>query len=91
MKALEIINFGANELKKNNIISSRLDSELLLSNILNKKREEILTNLNQEIDAINLEKYKKLYVSLKDKDFSENVKNSVHTGFATKNKLNQDI
>tara|TARA_B100000963_G_scaffold337336_1_gene333238 strand:+ start:1761 stop:2600 length:840 start_codon:yes stop_codon:yes gene_type:complete len=60
MKALEIINFGANELKKNNIISSRLDSELLLSNILNKKREEILTNLNQEIDAINLEKYKKL-------------------------------
>ena len=62
MKALEIINFGANELKKNNIISSRLDSELLLSNILNKKREEILTNLNQEIDIIDLEKYKKLII-----------------------------
>ena len=33
--------------KKNN--SSRLDSELLLSKILNKNREEILINLDQEI------------------------------------------
>ena len=49
MNALDIINFGAKELKQKRIASSRLDSELLLSKILNKKREEILINLNQEI------------------------------------------
>ena len=49
MNALDLINFGAKELKQKKIDSSRLDSELLLSKILNKKREEILINLDQEI------------------------------------------
>ena len=42
MNALELINLGTNELKQKKIESSRLDSELILSKILNKKREEVL-------------------------------------------------
>ena len=37
-------------LSKKKIESSRLDSELILSKILNKKREEVLINLSQEIN-----------------------------------------
>ena len=45
MKALDLIKFGERELKQKKIVSSRLDSELLLSKVLKKKREEILINL----------------------------------------------
>jgi release factor glutamine methyltransferase len=62
MNALDIINFGAKELKQKRIASSRLDSELLLSKILNKKREEILINLNQEICQKYFSEYKKLII-----------------------------
>jgi len=60
MNALELINFGTEELKQKKISSSRLDSELLLTKILKKKREEILINLDQEICQKNFSKYKKL-------------------------------
>jgi len=49
MKTLDLINYGTIKLKKRKITSCRLDSELLLSKVLNKNREEILTNLDQEI------------------------------------------
>ena len=49
MNALELINFGAKELRQKKINTSILDSELLLSKILKKNREEILINLDQEI------------------------------------------
>ena len=62
MNALDLINFGTKELKQKKIISSRLDSELLLSKILNKNREEILTNLEQEICQKYLSEYKRLIV-----------------------------
>jgi len=60
MNALELINFGTNELRKKKIDTSRLDSELLLSKILDKNREEILINLEQKICQKNLLKYKQL-------------------------------
>ena len=60
MKALDLINFGERELKKKKIASSRLDSELLLSKILDKNREEILINLEQKICQKYLLKYKQL-------------------------------
>jgi len=60
MIAFDLIKFGARELKQKRIVSSRLDSELLLSKILNKKREEILINLEQEICQKNLSRYKEL-------------------------------
>ena len=58
MNALELINFGASELRRKKIGTSRLDSELLLSKILNKNREEILINLEQKICQKYLLKYK---------------------------------
>ena len=60
MNALELINIGTSELKQKKIASPRLDSELLLSKILKKNREEILINLDQKICKNNVLKYKKL-------------------------------
>ena len=62
MNALELINFGTKKLRKKKIVSSRLDSELLLSKILNKKREEILIDSNQEVSQKYHTKYKKLII-----------------------------
>ena len=59
MNALELINLGTNELRRKKIDTSRLDSELLLSKILDKSREEILINLEQKI----CQKYLLKYVS----------------------------
>ncbi len=59
MKALNLINFGSSILKKKNILSYRLDSEILLSETLQQKREEVLTNLNQKISKKNILKYKR--------------------------------
>ena len=49
MNILDLINNGSNLLKKNKISSHILDSELMLSKILVKPREEVLINLNQKI------------------------------------------
>ena len=38
MNTLELINFGTYELRSKKIETCRLDSEILLSKILNKKR-----------------------------------------------------
>jgi len=55
MIILDLINSGSQKLKKNQIISNRLDSEILLAKILNKKREEIIVNSSQKVsdDDIN--------------------------------------
>ena len=49
MKLSEVITKGANILKKNNIPSFFLDSEILIGKILDKKREFIILNQNLEI------------------------------------------
>ena len=50
MRTFEIIKFGSNELRKKNIQSHILDSEILLSKALNVPREKILTNLDKKIN-----------------------------------------
>ena len=50
MKAFELINIGSNKLKMKRIKSFILDSEILLSKVLSKKREEVLVDLNQKIE-----------------------------------------
>ena len=50
MKYQEILNKGSQILRVNNVKSSNLDCELILSKILNKTREEILINLNNKIN-----------------------------------------
>ena len=50
MKTLEAIKIGSKLLKEKKISSYVLDTELLLSRVLNKSREEILINLDNKID-----------------------------------------
>ena len=54
MKALELIKKGTKLLKEKNIPSYILDTELILSKSLNKSREEILINLEQNINKKSL-------------------------------------
>ena len=49
MIALKMIKFGSSFLRKHNIQTHILDSEILLSKTLNKPREKILTNLDEKI------------------------------------------
>lgn len=57
MKLSEVINKGANILRKNNITSFFLDSEILIGKILDKKREFIILNQNLEIQNNDYLKY----------------------------------
>ena len=57
MKLSEVITEGANILKKNNIPSFFLDSEILIGKILDKKREFIILNQNLEIQKNDYLKY----------------------------------
>jgi len=53
--------FEANKiLAKNNIPSSKLDSEILLSKVLNKDRKFIILNLDKSLDYANYKKFKNL-------------------------------
>ena len=59
MNILRLLNSGSEKLKTKNIISHRLDSEILLSNILSKKREELLLNLDEKVRNENIIEFKK--------------------------------
>ena len=50
MQYLEILNKGNQILRAKNIKSANLDCELILSKVLNKTREEILINLDNQIN-----------------------------------------
>ncbi len=56
MNSVELINLGSKTLKKNNIYSYKIDSELILSNILNISREKLLIN-NYSISNKNINKF----------------------------------
>jgi len=60
MEILELINNGSRQLKNKNIYSHKLDSEILLSKVLNKTREELLINLNQKIEPQKISYFHKL-------------------------------
>ena len=49
MEILELINNGSKLLKDKKIYSHKLDSEILLSKVLKKTREELIINLKQKI------------------------------------------
>ena len=59
MNVSELLNSGAKTLKQNKIETYQLDSELVLSSLLKKKRENLLINLNEKVSeniVINFEK-----------------------------------
>jgi release factor glutamine methyltransferase len=62
MNILEAVKFGSSILKEKKIPSYILDSELLLSKILNKPREKILTNLDANIEKKIFNIYKKYLI-----------------------------
>jgi len=57
MYVSEIISTGSKMLKSKNIESHLLDSELILSNVLNKKRESLLTSENYKISKKKIDKF----------------------------------
>ncbi len=68
MNILKLLNTGSEELRIKNIFSHRIDSEVLLSNLLNKKREELLINLDEKVSLDNTRKFQKIILrrSLKE-------------------------
>ena len=68
MKALHAIKIGSNLLKDNKISSHILDSEILLSKVLNKSREKILINLDQEINKKDISIFKKYLIRRSKKE-----------------------
>ena len=48
MEALKLIIDGSKKLKNNDISSHQLDSEILMSKVLNVTRENLLTNLEKK-------------------------------------------
>ena len=60
MKLEIAINKASKELKKNNIKTALLDSELLMSKALNKTREFIILNLENEINDQDYFNFQKL-------------------------------
>ena len=60
MKALKLINNGSKFLKRKKINSHQLDTELILSNVMETKREKILINLDQDIEPKKIVKFNNL-------------------------------
>ena len=63
-----ILQKGKNILKKNNIQSPHLDAELILSKVTNKKREEILLNINNKLNNVHLRKFRNYLLRRKQKE-----------------------
>ena len=57
MKIIDNLKDGQRELKENNIPSYKIDCEILMSQILNISREDVLLNLEKEIQNEEREKY----------------------------------
>ena len=60
MQILELINSASKLLKDNNIQSNKLDSELLLSKVLKKRREELLLKLDESVSKHSITQFEKL-------------------------------
>ena len=66
MKALDLINIGFSNLKSKEILSPKLDTELLLAEVLKKTREELLIDLNRKISTKDISQFNEL-ISLRSK------------------------
>ena len=60
MNYRNIINKGASILRNNAILTANLDAEILLSNSLNKTREEIILNLEDKLNVHQINSYYRL-------------------------------
>ena len=60
MNVSELLNLGSKALKFNKIKTHQLDSELVLSNLLNKQRENLIINSDQKVSKNTISSFKKL-------------------------------
>ena len=60
MNALELLNSGSDKLQRLKIRTSRLDSEILLSKVLGKKRERVLVDFQDQVASNEILKYNQL-------------------------------
>ena len=63
-----VLNEASKLLKNSSIKNFKLDSEIILSNMLNLSREELLLNLKEKISNKNLKSFKKLILRRKKKE-----------------------
>jgi release factor glutamine methyltransferase len=68
METLQLLNSGSKQLKSKRIISHKIDSEILLSKVLKKRREEIISTLDKKITPDQIIKFKNL---IKRRSFRE--------------------
>ena len=57
MNTSDLINIGSNRPQIKSTKTSKIDSEILLSKALGKKREELLINFNQEVSEKKLKNF----------------------------------
>ena len=62
MNVLELLNSGSRALKLNKIKTYQLDTELVLSNLLKKKRESLLISLNEKVSEKTISNFEKLII-----------------------------
>ena len=60
MNISELLNSGSRVLKLNKIQTHQLDSEIVLSNLLKKQRENLIINLNQKVSKNTILNFEKL-------------------------------
>ena len=68
MNYLEALNYGNKILKSRKIVNYNLDSEIILSKVLNLSRESLLINLSNNLETANFNKFKKLVLRRKKKE-----------------------
>ncbi len=68
MQIIELLNDGSAILKEKNIFSHKIDSEILLSKVLNKTREHLLINSDYNVAPKKVENFKKLIIRRSSKE-----------------------
>jgi len=62
MNVSELLNLGSKTLKQNKIETHQLDSELVLSSLLKKQRENLLINLNRKVSKNTIDTFERLII-----------------------------
>ena len=57
MNTLDLLNKGSKKLKYKGVKSSQIDSEILLSYVLGRSRENILINLDKKVGGHDIVKF----------------------------------
>ena len=62
MKISDLLNSGSKILKNKKVLTYQLDSEIMLSNLLKKKREQIIINLEKKVSQTTVNNFNKLII-----------------------------